>query len=264
MIGMHGRVSYTKAESLHECAFDIPLSRLLLETSKSRYVPSVVTKMLGRDAWNHSGLLPFVADAIAMKKTTKSRAVTALEIARASSENCARMYSRLVPTLFLPPTMTTTKTTMTPATTSLTTKGTFTVHLLRHAESEYNATKVEEENKMDPMIFDAALTLKGREQCRALHSKIINIAPTLIITSPLTRALETTLLAVCVAGDDAAAAEKGEEEEEKGEEEEEKGKEEQRKVAKPQIICWPELTERMSASCDIGIMKNDLIKKKNY
>jgi broad specificity phosphatase PhoE len=113
---------------------------------------------------------------------------------------------------------------------------------------------------MDPMIFDAALTLKGREQCRALHSKIIKIAPTLIITSPLTRALETTLLAVCVAGDGAATEEEGEEEGEK--EAEEKGEEEQPKVTKPQIFCWPELTERMSASCDIGIMKNDLMGKK--
>ena len=99
MIGLHGGVSFTKSTLLHSCAYDIPLDRLLLETSSPQYIPSQVSKLLGRDAMNHGGLLPFVAEAIAIHKTTKSTTVRAIDIARASSNNASIMYPRILNTL---------------------------------------------------------------------------------------------------------------------------------------------------------------------
>jgi NAD(P)-dependent dehydrogenase (short-subunit alcohol dehydrogenase family)/Tat protein secretion system quality control protein TatD with DNase activity len=95
MIGLHGGVSFTKATLRHACAFDLPLQRLLLETSSPQFVPSQVSNILGRDAINHGGLLPFVAEAVAVQKTTKNHTVCAIDVARASSENCVLMYPRI-------------------------------------------------------------------------------------------------------------------------------------------------------------------------
>ena len=99
MIGMHGGVSFTKATALHACAYDVPLDRLLLETGLPQYIPAQVSKRLGREAINHSGLLPFVAEAIATHKTTKHCVVKGIDVARASSKNSLTMYPRLLNTL---------------------------------------------------------------------------------------------------------------------------------------------------------------------
>ena len=99
MIGMNGRVSFTKSVLLHACAYDLPLERLLLESGAPSCLPSGVAKLLGKNGINHSGLIPFVAQAIALQKTTKSRKITAIDVARVSSNNSLRVYSRLFPSL---------------------------------------------------------------------------------------------------------------------------------------------------------------------
>eukprot|EP00048_Salpingoeca_helianthica_P019017 m.243892 g.243892 ORF g.243892 m.243892 type:complete len:256 (-) comp28840_c0_seq1:25-792(-) len=85
------------------------------------------------------------------------------------------------------------------------------IYLLRHGESEYNvkihkylADFPEEaadpnywtrERVYDPMIFDSPLTARGEEQARNIPAQFTHVRPELVITSPLTRALQTSLLA---------------------------------------------------------------------
>lgn len=67
------------------------------------------------------------------------------------------------------------------------------IYLLRHAQSLYNAAF--EKDGKDPMIFDAGLSTYGLDQAKKLGDQLSDILPKieLIITSPLRRALETTL-----------------------------------------------------------------------
>lgn len=88
-IALDGAVSFTKAVHLHECAFEIPLNRLLLETAT--VIPSDIAKSLGRDAFFHSGLWPFVAQAVAHCKKN----VSVEEVARATSDLTLNLYPQL-------------------------------------------------------------------------------------------------------------------------------------------------------------------------
>jgi len=66
---MNAAVGFTKATRAHECAFDVPLHRLLLETDAPHAIPAPVTIAMGRAAFCHSGLVPFVAAAVAGHKS---------------------------------------------------------------------------------------------------------------------------------------------------------------------------------------------------
>lgn len=68
------------------------------------------------------------------------------------------------------------------------------VYVLRHGESTFNARQ---DREVDPIDFDARLTDRGREQAATVASQIRVLAPNLIVTSPLTRALQTAEIIAC-------------------------------------------------------------------
>jgi Tat protein secretion system quality control protein TatD with DNase activity len=88
-VGMNAAVGFAKASRAHECAFDLPLNRLLLETDAPNAIPAPITISMGRGAFCHSGLIPFVAAAVAGHKGSL---VTALDVANAAAENVAKLY----------------------------------------------------------------------------------------------------------------------------------------------------------------------------
>jgi len=88
-VGMNGSVSFSKAAQAHECAFEIPLNRLLLETGSN--IPAPVASALGRQAFPHSGLIPHVAVAIAEHK----KYVSPDEVARQASLNTIQLYQKI-------------------------------------------------------------------------------------------------------------------------------------------------------------------------
>lgn len=65
------------------------------------------------------------------------------------------------------------------------------VYLLRHGYStfqeRYDVTKI------DPGIVDARLTSRGHDQARAVAAQVARLDIELVVTSPLTRAIETML-----------------------------------------------------------------------
>lgn len=63
------------------------------------------------------------------------------------------------------------------------------VFLLRHGETSFNRRYLD---NADPIDFDSRLTRLGERQAKEAKGRIEAIAPNLIITSPLTRALQTT------------------------------------------------------------------------
>ena len=65
------------------------------------------------------------------------------------------------------------------------------VYLIRHGQSEFNAAF--NESRIDPMIFDAPLTDKGRRQAEAAREQVLELGVKQVITSPLTRAIQTAL-----------------------------------------------------------------------
>ena len=65
------------------------------------------------------------------------------------------------------------------------------VYLIRHGQSEFNAAF--KESRIDPMIFDAPLTDEGRRQADAARVLVANLGIKQVITSPLTRAIQTAL-----------------------------------------------------------------------
>ena len=69
-----------------------------------------------------------------------------------------------------------------------------TVHLIRHGQSIFNAA-FDAVTRIDPMVFDAPLTPTGREQAAALRAEAHGLGVEIVVTSPLTRAIETTLAA---------------------------------------------------------------------
>jgi hypothetical protein len=89
-IGLDGSVSFSKATHLHECAFDCPLERMVLETST--VIPATVAHALGREAFFHSATVPFLAEAVAFYKKT----VSASHVARVASQNTLALYPQLL------------------------------------------------------------------------------------------------------------------------------------------------------------------------
>lgn len=87
-IGMSASVGFTKSALSHECAFDVPLNRLLLETDN--IIPTIVATTLGRTAFSHSGHIPYCAAHVAELKKT----VDAVDVARVASENTVQLYGR--------------------------------------------------------------------------------------------------------------------------------------------------------------------------
>ena len=66
------------------------------------------------------------------------------------------------------------------------------VLLIRHGQSTFNA--IFDQTNVDPMQFDAPLSHHGRQQVDLARQKLAMLPPPdLVICSPLTRAIETTL-----------------------------------------------------------------------
>ncbi len=65
------------------------------------------------------------------------------------------------------------------------------VYFIRHGQSEFNAAYLTGDR--DPMIFDAPLTDEGRRQAEAVKAQIADLGIKQVITSPLTRAIQTAL-----------------------------------------------------------------------
>ncbi len=65
------------------------------------------------------------------------------------------------------------------------------VYLLRHGYSTWQAQY--DLTKADAGIIDAPLSERGREQVRAVASEVARLDVDLVVTSPLTRAIETAL-----------------------------------------------------------------------
>jgi len=63
------------------------------------------------------------------------------------------------------------------------------VYFIRHGQSEFNAAY--NGGDADPMIFDAPLTDKGRKQAAEARTLVADLGIKLVITSPLTRAIQT-------------------------------------------------------------------------
>jgi broad specificity phosphatase PhoE len=66
-----------------------------------------------------------------------------------------------------------------------------TVHLIRHGQSTFNAHM--SLHGVDPMFFDAPLSKRGEEQVSALRSEVSAMPVDLVVTSPFTRAIQTSL-----------------------------------------------------------------------
>jgi broad specificity phosphatase PhoE len=66
-----------------------------------------------------------------------------------------------------------------------------TIHLIRHGQSTWNAHYAA--TGEDPMHFDARLTDLGHAQVAVRRQELANERYDLIVTSPLTRAIQTTL-----------------------------------------------------------------------
>lgn len=66
------------------------------------------------------------------------------------------------------------------------------IYFVRHGQSEFNA--VFKTGDSDPMIFDAPLTDLGRQQALKAREEIRDLGIRHVITSPLTRAIQTAQL----------------------------------------------------------------------
>jgi broad specificity phosphatase PhoE len=66
-----------------------------------------------------------------------------------------------------------------------------TIHCIRHGQSTFNAAW--EIEQTDPLHFDAPLSELGHRQVREAAEQVRNVDYDLIVTSPLTRAIQTTL-----------------------------------------------------------------------
>lgn len=112
------------------------------------------------------------------------------------------------------------------------------VFFVRHGQSEWNAAKEENSvymccfivcsnfSRRDPMIFDSALTERGRAQALALAKQLYDLRPDLVVSSPLTRALTTAELALSMLRQDINLV--------------------------PVTIVCPLATEILLDSCDVG------------
>ncbi|RLN67999.1 hypothetical protein BBP00_00001265 [Phytophthora kernoviae] len=119
------------------------------------------------------------------------------------------------------------------------TTSTKTLYCIRHGESTYNEWRKTSILNFswiwvrDPMIFDAPLSAKGKKQAEKLHNTIkdkkLEDQIQVIITSPLTRAIETTIEAF--------------------------------PDTKIPIIVEPSCREMMDTACDIGRVPAELAKQ---
>lgn len=66
-----------------------------------------------------------------------------------------------------------------------------TVHFIRHGQSEFN--RVWDATGVDPRIRDAPLSPLGHAQVDVTREAALALRPDIVITSPLTRAVQTTL-----------------------------------------------------------------------
>ncbi len=66
-----------------------------------------------------------------------------------------------------------------------------TIHCIRHGQSTFNAAF--ELERVDPLHWDAPLTELGEQQAKAAAAEVRDVPFELIVTSPLTRAIQTTL-----------------------------------------------------------------------
>lgn len=66
-----------------------------------------------------------------------------------------------------------------------------TILCIRHGESTFNAAYAAD--GVDPLLFDAPLTERGQEQVAAARVTLRDRSIDLVLTSPLTRAIQTTL-----------------------------------------------------------------------
>ena len=66
-----------------------------------------------------------------------------------------------------------------------------TIHCIRHGQSTFNAAW--ETEQTDPLHFDAPLSELGHRQVREAAALVRDVDYDLIVTSPLTRAIQTTL-----------------------------------------------------------------------
>lgn len=62
------------------------------------------------------------------------------------------------------------------------------IYFIRHGQSEFNAAY---QGDVDPLIFDAPLTKLGFEQATEARKTVSDLNITRVITSPLTRAIQT-------------------------------------------------------------------------
>ena len=65
------------------------------------------------------------------------------------------------------------------------------VYFIRHGQSEFNAAH--QVGGKDPLIFDAPLTDMGRKQAKEAKALVAELGIKQVITSPLTRAIQTSL-----------------------------------------------------------------------
>jgi glucosyl-3-phosphoglycerate phosphatase len=101
-----------------------------------------------------------------------------------------------------------------------------TVYLVRHGESTHNAQVYAAlgADPNDARYLDAALTARGAAQANALAPRLRELAPQLVVASPLTRAVDTCLRACALLTD----------------------------PVNPRRIVRPECSERLAYACDIG------------
>jgi broad specificity phosphatase PhoE len=64
-----------------------------------------------------------------------------------------------------------------------------TVHFIRHGESTFNALFAQ--TRVDPLHFDARLSERGHAQVREARALVGALRVQLVVTSPLTRAIQT-------------------------------------------------------------------------
>jgi len=63
--GFDGSVGFSKASHLHESAFEVPLHQIILESGGPGILPPVVARCCGKNAFCHSGHIPFIAQELA-------------------------------------------------------------------------------------------------------------------------------------------------------------------------------------------------------
>jgi broad specificity phosphatase PhoE len=64
-------------------------------------------------------------------------------------------------------------------------------YLIRHGQSTFNV--LFEKTGIDPLHFDAPLSAEGVRQVTCARTAAVNLGGDLVVTSPLTRALQTTM-----------------------------------------------------------------------